>query len=379
MLKTCRKQFERLVTTSLSADEEMEARLPSFSQLKSEVFDALAKPGLMEGRDRFRSRVMETATANGTRQLFYNRLTRDKRQFLIEEAVVNFLGEAGVLPYAFLQITDLRSGQSLAPDRLLPPGCAFTPSRLLKVRIEFDSSQRRMSSEFFPVNLKTYAGAGSEGDFYFNREAGRVAYGNLAAPGALLSLFHEIAHAWQFAAEGKSAKKDFNTLFSYLSLRLHNLGVRMEAFKSQAISEERYHYFIDMAREKLAEKGIELDTESVINGNPSPSAGSHVFTAHSGKRFFFRSRTFALALDAYIQAERDAWAHAILILRLLRRMGLDLDPGLRQLKDFRNHIHPFLENYRNSINSQLEINGGHLLRRDKKTRAANPRLTSQLI
>ncbi len=375
MRKSFPIQLKRLVTAALDSGGEVKNNLPSFAQLKEE---ALSDTETIIGGESFRSPVIEKAGGNGTRQLLFNRLTRDKGQFLIEEAVVNFLSAQTSLPFARMIIRDCKSGRHLDPDRLLPPDCAFTPSRLLKVRVEFDRHHKRMKSEFFPVNLKTYRGAGSEGEFYFNREAGRLAYGNLTGRGALLSLFHEIAHAWQFADSGRSAKKDFSSLFSFLSLRLHNLGVRMEAYKNGAVSEERFHHFIDLAREKLAEKGIKLDTESIITENPQPPENSIIFTAHSGKRFFFHSQAFSNALKAYIQTERDAWAHAILALRMVRKRGFNLEPGFRKLKDFRNYIHPHLENYCASINSQLEMDIQRLRPKNKKNAGRNPRLTSQL-
>lgn len=330
--------------------------LPSHDMLKMEVFNKLGIVTFTDTGHDFHSDVIEETTATGTRQLLYNRLTTDKHRGVIEEGVVNFLDAPGLLPFSTLRFINLENKESLDLNRLLPSGCAFSPSPLLKVKIDFHRNQRRMTSAFFPVDLKTYRGANREGEFYYNREAGRVAYGNLTAKGGLLSLFHEMAHAWQFALDGTSAKKEFSQLFSFLSLRLHNLGVRMEAYRNQVISKEKLIHFIDMAKERLAGKGIALNTEAVLGEKPSSVAGSIVFTAHSGKKYYFKSRTFEEVIRNYMKAERDAWAGAIIAIRLLREKGFDLEPGLIRLKDFRSFIHPHLIDYCNSINSQIEIN-----------------------
>ena len=307
------------------------------------------------GAGDFLSEMATTETPGGTRQLRYGRFLGSGGRLVIEEGVENRLGSEGVLPVAILAVTDTASGCRLDLGELLPAECRFAPSALIKVGVDFDREARRIRSRYLPVDLKSYSGAASDGEFYFNREAGRVAYGDLTAPGAFLYLLHEIAHAWQFAAQRSSAKKDFFTLFNFLATRLHNLGVRIEEKRCGAISEERLHHFIGLAHGRLAEKEIALDIEKVAGRCPAPDYGGAVFTARSGKRFSFQSPVFEQALAAYVGAERDGWAFALWALRLLRGRGIDLEPGLRSLTAARTCIYPFLEQYQESIDSQLEM------------------------
>ncbi|MBN1141075.1 MAG: hypothetical protein JXB25_04660 [Deltaproteobacteria bacterium] len=308
----------------------------------------------------FSSEVAATETPGGIRQLRYGRYIVNDGHLVIEEGVENWLGSGGALPTSTLVVTDTVSGCRLDLGELLPAECRFSPSALIKVGVDFHREARRIRSRLLPVDLRSYSGAAADGEFYFNREAKRVAYGNLTTPGAFLYLLHEIAHAWQFATRQRSAKKDFFTLFNFLATRLHNLGVRIEEKRCGAISEERLHHFIGLARGRLAEKEIALDIENVTGRCPVPDFGHSVFKARSGKRFSFRSPVFEQALAAYVGAERDGWAFALWALRLLRCRGIDLEPGLRSLTAARTCIYPFLEQYQESIDSQLEMGNGRV-------------------
>ncbi|NLV23914.1 MAG: hypothetical protein GXY54_03920 [Deltaproteobacteria bacterium] len=324
-------------------------------KLKKEIaaLQGYARLAVAEGD--FLSSVAEEKTADGLRQLRYVRLTRNDGGLIVEEGVENMLGSRGILPRSVLVATDAESGLKLDLGELLPPACGFAPSRLIKIGVAFDPEARRIRSQFFAVDLKSYPGATGDGEFYFNREVGKVAYGNLAAADSLLFLLHEIAHAWQFACLGTSAKKDFFTLFNFLAIRLHNLGVRLEERRSGIISEDKLHDFIGMARDRLAGKGVELDVDSICRGSSRPVDDSLIFKARSGKRFFFKSSAFEKILQEYVLAERDGWAFSLRALRRLRRTGIDLEPHLRDGTAVKACIHPFLEHYQQSIDSQLDI------------------------
>jgi hypothetical protein len=332
-----------------------EKDLPPLNTLKEEIFNKSGTKDFPSGVEAFHSDVLEEETPKGTRQLAYYHLKGADGRFILEEAVENFLGEKRSLPQSRLAVVEVETGRTLDLNRFLPVGCSFSPSQLLKVKVEFDRQQRRLKSEFFPVSLKTYRGATVEGDFYFNREVGRIAYGNLEAAGSLLILLHEIVHSWQFAFQGKTAENDFSKLYTFLSHHLNKLGARMEEHKRQTISDENLSCFIGRARDKLGERGIDLDTDSIVNKGQLPSDKSLTFTARSGQKFFFKSHTFVEALKNYMWVERDAWAYSIKIIRLLRKRGFELEASLRNLRDVQAFIYPHLENYQASIQSHIEL------------------------
>ena len=352
-----------------AGDDKPEKDLPPLAALKQGIFSKLGKENFSNPVEEFYSEVIEEETSNGSRQLAYYRLKGDDGRFMIEEAVENFLGEERPLPRSRLAVINIETGKTLDLNRFLPRGCCFSPSQLLKMKVEFDRDQRRMKSEFFPVDLKSYRGAHAEGEFYYNRKVGRVAYGNLTAAGSLLILFHEIVHSWQFAFQGKTAENEFSKLYTFLSLNLNKLGARMEEHKQQAISDENLYCFIGKAKENLAERGIALDTDSIIEGNQPPSAEGLIFKARSGNRFFFKSRAFLEALRDYMWVERDAWAYAIRVIRLLRRRDFDLEAEFRTLQDFKSFIDPHLENYQHSIQNHIEISSEKIRFSSRKKQA----------
>jgi hypothetical protein len=332
-----------------------EKDLPPLNTLKEEIFSKTGTRDFPSPIKAFHSDILEEENPKGPRQLSYHRLKMADDRFMIEEAVENFLAKERRLPQARLAVVEIETGRTLDLNRFLPAGCSFSPSQLLKLKVEFDAQKRCLKSEFFPVNLKTYRGADVEGDFYFNREVGRIAYGNLTTPGSLLILLHEIVHSWQFAFQGKTAENNFSKLYSFLSHHLNKLGARMEEHKRQTISDENLSCFIGRARDKLGEKGIALDTDSIHDKGQSPSKKNITYTARSGQKFYFKSPAFVDALRDYMWVERDAWAYSLKVIRLLRKRGFDLEASLRNLRDVQAFINPNLENYQESIQSHIEM------------------------
>ncbi len=347
-----------------------EKDLPPLNILKAEIFSKSGTKDLASGVEAIHSDVLEEETPKGTRQLAYRRLKGADGRFMIEEAVENFLGEKRSLPQSRLAVVEIETGRTLDLNRFLPVGCSFSPSQLLKLKVEFDRRQRRLKSEFFPVNLKAYQGADVEGDFYFNREVGRIAYGDLTAAGSLLILFHEIVHSWQFAFQGMTAENEFSKLYTFLSHHLNKLGARMEEHKRQTISDENLSCFIGNARDRLGERGIALDTNSIVNKGQLPSDKSITFTARSGQKFFFKSHAFVEALKDYMWVERDAWAYSIKVIRLLRKRGFELEANLRNLQNVQAFIYPHLENYQASIQSHIEMGSGTIRFSAKRIKTA---------
>jgi hypothetical protein len=144
----------------------------------------------------------------------------------------------------------------------------------------------------------------------------------------------------------------------------------MEEHKRQTISDENLSCFIGRARDKLEEKSIALDTDSIIKKGQLSSKSSIAFTARSGQKFFFKSHAFVDALRDYMWVERDAWAYALRVIRLLRKRGFDLEAGLRKHRDVETFIYPHLENYQDSIQSHIEMGSEKIRFSTKKREAA---------
>ncbi len=56
----------------------------------------------------------------------------------------------------------------------------------------------------------------------------------------------------------------------------------------------------------------------------------------------------------YEKEERDAWAHAVRALRFLRKRGIDLEPQLKTLSDFKEVIDPALGSYQRYMENRIE-------------------------
>ncbi|MEQ1678406.1 MAG: hypothetical protein ABL876_17050, partial [Chitinophagaceae bacterium] len=65
--------------------------------------------------------------------------------------------------------------------------------------------------------------------------------------------------------------------------------------------------------------------------------------------YIIKSKKLSKFLDEYVADERDAWAHALKTLRFLKRQGLNVEPELESLDDFKNIIYPCLASYRDVV------------------------------
>jgi len=128
---------------------EPEKDLPPLKALKEEIFSKTGTKDSPSRIEAFHSDVLEEESIKGTRQLAYHRLWGADGRFRIEEAVENFLGEKRSLPQSRLAVVEIETGRTLDLNRFLPAGCSFSPSQLLKLKVEFDRQQRRLISEFF--------------------------------------------------------------------------------------------------------------------------------------------------------------------------------------------------------------------------------------
>lgn len=269
---------------------------------------------------------------------------------------------------ASLIIQDTNSGVVLDLNALLPRGFNFKPG--LK-----------------DLDLKTYGGASvSEGEFYESPTHMEVAYGNITEKGNMLSLFHEIAHSWQanYSAKAGKGRHTYEKLIKE-SLRLMEELEYAELRLSPTMPEK----YLDIEKEKIGKIFAELSsigTETIVKGNrlliaeTTPVDKEGVINLQSffntlpkeeldswnisqeHKEFLKKEKFYPIknsklekAREEYVAEERDAWAHALRMMRFLRKNGLDIEPEFKKLADVKEHIDPCLGSYQKVLERDVKL------------------------
>ncbi|OHA79864.1 MAG: hypothetical protein A2747_03560 [Candidatus Yonathbacteria bacterium RIFCSPHIGHO2_01_FULL_44_41] len=262
---------------------------------------------------------------------------------------------------ASLIIQDTRSGMALDLDALLPSDFHFEPGVE-----DFD--------------LKNYGGASmSTGKFFESPSKRMVGYGNITEKGKMLSLFHEIAHSWQdnYSSDSYKGKFTYKKLLTESYSLMQALEFASLKPHSSEIAEE-----ISEIVEKLSDIGTELyivDNQSSLSvTEPTQEAGvinlQHAFNSASidqisnlevpqevkeslkvKKYYLIKNSKLEKAREEYIAEERDAWAHALRMMRFLRQKGLDIEPVLEKLSDIKEHIDPCLGSYQATLEMDIKL------------------------
>lgn len=330
-------------------------------------------------RKPYESELKESGYNGVTTQEISRAMTQQGGQNVIYEQIKNEIHSSNsvIYPEASLVIQDAKSGIVLDLDALLPKGFNFKPG--LK-----------------DLDLKTYSGAStSEGIFSAGITSKTVAYGNITEKGGMLSLFHEIAHAWQinYSADALKGKYAYQTLQKE-SLRLmeeledadFDLETRIKlGLVTQNNFEDakrEYKEKVSKIFEELSSIGTEpivdegrvlvaeaapVDKEGVINlqsfFNTLPSERLDKWDISQERKEYLKKERFypiknkklEEAREAYIAEERDAWAHALRMMRFLRQKGLDIEPGFKKLADVKEHIDPCLGSYQEGLEMDIKL------------------------
>jgi len=328
-------------------------------ELKRSVISGPRKP--------FEGEVSETKDRNGIEvQECARGVMQSGEQNIVYERISNSIDDASNYAWSELVIQDTKTGFALDLVALLPQGWTFTPS--------FLAQKRRI------VDLKDYEGPKTVAKVYDRFSAyydrGYVAYGDIARKGGMLTLFHEIAHAWQgeyFDKESKG-KRAFKELYEAAVTSLDALDLPPEQNGDGSVVYSRNRLAI---MNHLGLIGIEIykNEGSPVISSPVPILDDGVINILSKKERTkkksgqevssavdtyhpIRSEKLQEAMDSFIAEERDAWAHALRTMRFLRSKGLDVEPQLKTLTDVKELIDRCLGTYQNSIESMIDAQEG---------------------
>jgi len=279
----------------------------------------------------------------------------------IFERVENYLWDDANSASSSL-IVKTEDRRQLELNYLLPKDCRFTPSSMFNLESYFDEKEHVKKNKIIRTDLKEYQGM-TEAIDYFACRGGLVEYGNLTKKGGMLSLLHEIAHAWQnvyYEHEHNTARASYEETHWSVSSWLHILSDYKKDFDSGNMDKEEFDKHLAHVKKRTKEVGIEFDENNFIyDGRPLEDEEIDIYDRYHKKTFIFKSKKFKDITEDYVGEERNAWAHAIKVLRFLRQQGIDLEPEMKTVKDFQDKVHSTLSSYQQSLEKEAHINMPH--------------------
>lgn len=330
--------------------------------LRSEFTGEIARDNI---QDSFHSEVREEAEEGKEqiKQRCYNRYKREDGFSVAEEAINNILTDEMNMALSYLAATDLKTGQRLDLSQLLPSGCYFSPASMVKrhERLNRDGDRPRIEIIPIPQDLKAYTGVETSENHFYSR-GNMVAYGDLTEKGGILSLLHEISHAWQGKYYEQLQIHSFEEFYSGTVSALSLIKEFKENVAKGNGSSEDNDFAIDFLKDDLLKKGVQIDEDNFVYQGQEVKNGEILVADPMGNKYIIKSERAAEVANGYGQDERDAWAHALKTLRYLRRRGIDLEPGMKTLSDFQEYIGPCLESHQKHIEKQITLSNESILR-----------------
>lgn len=333
----------------------------SASKRKLKEFVADKKDSMFARKDLERGNYSHESEEVENVKTLKQRVPIDGTSLLICEDIASAVLKESNLTIAHLMIADKNSGRVLDLDQLLPEGFRYVPGDMAKASRVLNHETLKYEYKFDFSDLSKYNGVQhNSGEFYASSNT--VSYGNLTDKGARLILLHEIAHAWQRKHISHSGKKNYTEFSEQVTRILRHFEVFPDEF-----DDEDKQFIRERQKENLQDLGVEIDMDNYtyegqdINEREyklSSLGVDHTNTDGPTKlknyQFLVRSEKIKPLVEDFVREERDAWAHAIKVLRFLRKQGLDLEPELQTPEDFKNLVHNALGTYQTLIESQVD-------------------------
>lgn len=343
----------------------------------------------LHGRERIgvRGELEEVEIEDGeVEQIVLNAHIQEGGQNLIYERISNTINRQRKTNHArsSLLIQDIKTGATLDLNALLPSDYIFQPREMDKELFQEDEGGSATGISYKQkevADLKDYEMGKSSPEGFAVRPFYRIVdYGDLRETGGVLSLLHEVAHSWQnkYYHSMKQGKAGFEVLYKTIVSFISKLDISED--DEQHEDPEKIWEILEKAGvECLDKNGTEapINQEGVVNipnahfnrvkliemldlsdivfsQSDRERVRSILDESKSRIRFYpIKSAALQKMMDTFVAEERDAWAHAIRTLRFLRRKGLNVEPELRELADFKRVIDPCLSSYQNSIDTTI--------------------------
>jgi len=299
---------------------------------------------------------------------------QDGGQNTVEEVIHNKLYDNRNMGVSVVTVHNKQTRQSLELNELLPEGFRLTPDGLHEYKdalvVEGEGLDRKLSRKriFIPKSLNDYPGMKStDGDFSAHHGINEVRYGNLSEKGGVLSFLHEAAHAWQSKHLARSGRMNWEnykmSIDAHLRMLIYTVEQLQSSYHTDKIDLNDFKQLLteakEVCRKDLNELGVELSFEDI---DPNKLLGKDEYrltTKTSVKideeyynikqKFNIKSDKVKPLVEDFVREERDAWAHAIKVLRFYRRNGFDLEP-----EHFNQISHEALGSYQVGIESEID-------------------------
>lgn len=323
---------------------------------------ALATP--VEKGPEFSERTEDECTL----QFFDQTVVHSSGEFFISEEVTNTLNKNANSARSNLVLSSAKERVSLDLATLLPEGFSFAPGDITSVEDQVVTEEGRtfIKHKFVRRNLRDYKGIkGSKGEFALLTPTNKVVYGDLIKTGGMLKLFHEITHAWQNMRYGSIGREDYERFYNQIIEPLRALDyIQAQIDKGETVADpELMVLSVRLQKMKvikdLQTKGIFiLDTLASSTLNKFKRSKNTISLKDASglieeKHDVYSPELYNLSSD-FVFSERNAWAHAIMLVRFLRRHGFDVEPDLKTIDDFKAIIEPALGSYQELMDMQIE-------------------------
>lgn len=306
------------------------------------------------------SQIKESPIKNGTLQQVKFRCMCDGGKAVIDEEIFNLLSDKTNVASADLIWRDLESGHKLELSQLLPTGFEFVPSALRNHKDEFDNEKHKVVRRFIPMSIKSYNGS-KDVEGKFAQVGDVITYGDLAKKGGLLSLLHEISHSWQSVYYNESGVNQFELMEMEIVHCILGIDIAKEAFEQGKITKDELENEIATSKISLAKVGVKTDEAKFFNAEATLESDEQKFMDPiSHREYVIKSDELVQAIKKYESDERDAWAHAIKVLRFLRSKGINLESELKTIDDFKQVINPCLDSYQRHIGGEIVLGSGRV-------------------
>ncbi len=281
-------------------------------------------------------------------QTFHQSMVSEDKINVIEERVTMYKGQPDS-SHSTLFIHNTVTGKTIDVGALLPGVVYLAPGKLLNSAFP----DNEMSEADIPniQDLHDYYGFQNADINDFFATSRTVSYGNLFEKGGILSVLHEIAHTWhkQFRHEsaGYNFKEFYNKVYNealefYIAKTIKTETSNLEEETAKLLDTK-----IKKAVDNLEQLGVTLDTqisEEKMDFNLETLEGLKITT-----------EKLTPLIETFVASERDAWAHAIRILRFYRDQGIDLAPELKTNRDIYEVVHEALRTYQENLDYKIRV------------------------
>lgn len=375
--------LEHTEAFKLLNDEVKKLTRKEYKDQKKEILSSS-----LHGRERVvvDGEVKETERGDGvTEQVVTSVFAQEGNHNLIYERVFNTLDQSRNISYAesSLVIQNIETGATLDLNALLPSDYRFLPRAMDKELFQPDSESITGISykQEEMADLKDYKMGESAPEGFSLRPFYRtVNYGDLRKTGNVLSLLHEVAHSWQdkyyhlMDQGGVEFRALYNIVLSFIfkldipedneqNINRKKIWEKLEKFGVECLDKNgtitptnlegvmnipNIHYGVVKIIEML---GL---PDTGVPQSEKEQMQSLLVESKPLIRFYpIKSDKLEKAMNTYVAEERDAWAHAIRTVRFLRSKGLDVEPELEKLDDFKEIIDPCLSSHQNSLEMDI--------------------------